>query len=111
MVYNDKKHRSNKHLKLAKAKLINVNAFRRYPWADFNKNYILTSGNYASASTHGGVKKFWSADFEGGRKKIEKVHIRARNNCCPNRLKGVKIFIDRAPCGEIPKDDRQFKNG
>lgn len=56
------------------------------------------------AHTKGGKGHWWSAQFKNGKKEITEVKITNRLDCCGDRLKGAKVYIDDTLCGEITQN-------
>jgi len=64
--------------------------------------YAIDGDANTMAHTRMGRGHWWSASFKGGYKAITKVEITNRKDCCGDRLKNTKVYIDGQHCGDLP---------
>lgn len=89
-----------------------TNAQLSSTWCCKHGGNMLVAGNAIDkdmnkmAHSAGGRGHWWSADFEEGSegRAVSKVKITNRQDCCGQRLKGARIYIDDFLCGTIPND-------
>jgi hypothetical protein len=72
-----------------------------YSGSSYKAEWALEGGK-RTAITANGVGNWWKASFVGGPRRVERVRVKNRHDCCGERLTGTKITIDGEFCGTIP---------
>jgi hypothetical protein len=77
----------------SKISLENASMNKPYSGSSYKAEWALEGGK-RTAITANGVGNWWKASFVGGARRVERVRVKNRHDCCGERLTGTKITID-----------------